>query len=148
MKERIIGFLQAENKSSSQFAEEIGVQPSSISHIISGRNNPSLDFVLKMLKRYDYIAADWLLFGKGEMYRGADMLQEHSTDPAGSGGREQVLGGLFDSGVAAGSSVEPADEVMGSGLTGERAAKRERNDVSRVLVLNSDGTFDEFIPSK
>ncbi|HAM09075.1 MAG TPA: hypothetical protein DDY34_03745 [Bacteroidales bacterium] len=69
MKERILEFLRAENKSSAQLAEEIGVQPSGISHIISGRNNPSLDFVVKMLEKYKYLSTDWLLFGKGEMYK-------------------------------------------------------------------------------
>jgi transcriptional regulator with XRE-family HTH domain len=69
MKDRITTFLRTENKTSLQFAEEIGVQPSSISHIISGRNNPSLDFVLKMLNRYDFISIEWLLFGKGNMYK-------------------------------------------------------------------------------
>ncbi|NLA48821.1 MAG: helix-turn-helix transcriptional regulator, partial [Bacteroidales bacterium] len=42
MKERILEFLKSENKTSAQFAEEIGVQPSGISHILSGRNKPSL----------------------------------------------------------------------------------------------------------
>ena len=69
MKERILKFLKEENKSSAQFADEIGVQPSGISHIISGRNNPSLDFVIKMLEKYNYLSSDWLLFGKGEMYK-------------------------------------------------------------------------------
>lgn len=69
MKERIIEFLKSENKSSAQFAEEIGVQPSGISHILSGRNNPSLDFMVKMLEKYKFLSTDWLLFGKGTMYR-------------------------------------------------------------------------------
>jgi len=69
MKERILEFLRSENKSSAQLADEIGVQPSGISHIISGRNNPSLDFVLKMLEKYKYLSTEWLLFGKGEMYK-------------------------------------------------------------------------------
>ena len=56
MKDRIIKFLTAENKSSAQFAEEIGVQPSGVSHILSGRNNPSLDFVMKMITRYSFIS--------------------------------------------------------------------------------------------
>lgn len=68
MKERILRFLKEENKTSAQFAEEIGVQPSGISHIISGRNNPSLEFVIKMLEKYSYLSTEWLLFGKGEMY--------------------------------------------------------------------------------
>ncbi len=69
MKDRIIEFLKAENKSSAQFADEIGVQPSGISHILSGRNNPSLDFVIKMLEKYKYLSTEWLLFGKGSMYK-------------------------------------------------------------------------------
>lgn len=69
MKDRIIEFLKSENKSSAQFADEIGVQPSGISHILSGRNNPSLDFVIKMLEKYKFLSTDWLLFGKGTMYR-------------------------------------------------------------------------------
>lgn len=69
MKERILEFLKSENKSSAQLAEEIGVQPSGISHILSGRNNPSLDFVLKMLEKYPYLSSEWLLFGKGTIYK-------------------------------------------------------------------------------
>ncbi len=78
MKERILEFLRAENRTSAQFAEEIGVQPSGISHILSGRNNPSLDFVLKMLETYDYISTEWLLFGKGNMYK--DELIQKTLD--------------------------------------------------------------------
>jgi transcriptional regulator with XRE-family HTH domain len=69
MKERILQFLKEEKLTSAQFAEEIGVQPSGISHIISGRNNPSLEFVVKMLEKYKYLSTDWLLFGKGAMYK-------------------------------------------------------------------------------
>lgn len=73
MKERLLEFLKAENKSSAQLAEEIGVQPSGISHILSGRNNPSLDFVLKMFEKYQFLSTDWLLFGKGAMYKDIKM---------------------------------------------------------------------------
>jgi transcriptional regulator with XRE-family HTH domain len=73
MKERVLEFLKAENKSSAQLAEEIGVQPSGISHILSGRNNPSLDFAIKMLEKYQFISTDWLLFGKGSMYKETKM---------------------------------------------------------------------------
>lgn len=82
MKERLIEFLKAENKSSAQFAEEIGVQPSGISHILSGRNNPSLDFVLKMLEKYQFLSTDWLLFGKGSMYKDSKMQTLFDEDIA------------------------------------------------------------------
>ena len=69
MKDRILEFLKRENKTSAQFAEEIHVQPSGISHILSGRNKPSLDFVIKMLEKYSFLSTEWLMFGKGSMYK-------------------------------------------------------------------------------
>ena len=83
MKERIIEFLRAENKTSAQFAEEIGVQPSGISHILSGRNKPSLDFVLKMLEKYKFLSTEWLLFGTGNMYK--DQTLEDLFNPDNQG---------------------------------------------------------------
>lgn len=52
--------------SASAFAEAIGVQRSSISHLLSGRNKPSLDFVLKVIKRFPEADLYWLLNGKGD----------------------------------------------------------------------------------
>ncbi|GGG48591.1 helix-turn-helix domain-containing protein [Bizionia arctica] len=54
------------NESASSFAEKIGVQRSSISHILSGRNKPSLDFVLKVLSSFPEVELYWLLNGKGK----------------------------------------------------------------------------------
>lgn len=68
MLNRINLILKAKNITSKQFAEEIGVQPSGLSHILSGRNNPSLDFVMKVIRRYPEIDIHWLMFGTGEMY--------------------------------------------------------------------------------
>ena len=65
---RINLILRAKNITAKQFAEEIGIQPSGMSHIMSGRNNPSLEFVSKVIRRYPEIDANWLLLGKGEMY--------------------------------------------------------------------------------
>lgn len=65
---RINLILKAKNITARQFAEEIGIQPSGISHIMSGRNNPSLEFVNKVVRRYPEIDANWLLLGRGEMY--------------------------------------------------------------------------------
>lgn len=68
MTERINLIMKAKNLSPRQFSEEIGIQPSGLSHIISGRNKPSLDFVMKVVKRFPEIDINWLMFGKGEMY--------------------------------------------------------------------------------
>lgn len=51
--------------SASTFADKIGVQRSSISHILSGRNKPSLDFILKVTSEFKDVDIEWLLNGKG-----------------------------------------------------------------------------------
>ena len=68
MIDRINLILKAKNMTARQFAEEIGVQQSGLSHVLSGRNNPSLDFVMKIVRRFPEIDINWLLFGKGEMF--------------------------------------------------------------------------------
>lgn len=69
IKDRIQKFLEIENINPSKFAEEVGIQRSAISHILSGRNNPSLEVIQKILKRFSYINAEWLILGKGEMFK-------------------------------------------------------------------------------
>ena len=49
----------------SSFADSIGVQRSSISHLLTGRNKPSLEFVMKVVKTYPEVNLYWLLNGKG-----------------------------------------------------------------------------------
>lgn len=67
MKDRILLLIKSKNFTAAQFADEIGVQKSGVSHILSGRNNPSLDFIQKILTRFPDISTEWLLFGKGPM---------------------------------------------------------------------------------
>jgi transcriptional regulator with XRE-family HTH domain len=62
--ERIKYLMKLNNLTASAFADEIGVQRSSISHILSGRNKPSLDIVVKILTRFPNVSSDWLLLGK------------------------------------------------------------------------------------
>lgn len=63
--ERLQKVIDFYSESASSFAEKIGVQRSSISHILSGRNKPSLDFVMKVLHSYPEVELYWLMNGKG-----------------------------------------------------------------------------------
>lgn len=67
MKDRIIQFLAAEKISASEFADKIGVQRSSMSHILNGRNYPSASFLQKMLQAYPAVNSRWLMIGDGSM---------------------------------------------------------------------------------
>ncbi|WP_336688872.1 MULTISPECIES: helix-turn-helix transcriptional regulator [unclassified Chryseobacterium] len=69
LNERISKVIEYSNLSSSEFADEIEVQRSSISHITSGRNKPSLEFIIKIKSRFPEILWDWLITGEGEMLK-------------------------------------------------------------------------------
>ena len=61
---RIQKLLTEKGISASEFSNKINVQRSSISHIINGRNKPSLEIVTKICKVYPDVKLDWLIFGK------------------------------------------------------------------------------------
>lgn len=147
MKDRILAFLQNENKSYAQFAEEIGVQPSGISHILSGRNNPSLDFVTKMLEKYSSLSSEWLLFGKGPMYKLVsqptlfDMEMENTGSKA---GRDKNTVMDWSDGQASPEVTEMASEEA---LTAGEQPGDPNKRLIRVLFFYADKTFTEYTPS-
>ena len=63
---RLIEIMDNHQLNAAAFAEKIGVQRSSVSHIISKRNKPSLDFILKIHNTFDEVTLDWLLLDKKE----------------------------------------------------------------------------------
>lgn len=64
--------MQAENISQSQLADTLSVARGSVSHILAGRNKPGYDFLESLLLHYPRLNLDWLMTGKGRMYRDAD----------------------------------------------------------------------------
>ena len=69
MKDRLMKIITSEGLTSSMLADEMGIQRSGISHILSGRNYPSFDFLQKLLTRFPKLNAEWLILGQGSMYK-------------------------------------------------------------------------------
>ncbi|MDM9631816.1 helix-turn-helix transcriptional regulator [Robiginitalea aurantiaca] len=78
-KQRLEQILTYYELSASAFADAIGVQRSSISHLLSGRNKPSLDFVLKVVRAYPDVNLYWLLNGKGVFPEAKTNIPENQT---------------------------------------------------------------------
>ena len=75
--------MQKEEMTAAQFAEKIGLSPSSLSHILNGRNNPSLDVVMKIHKACNYVNLPWLIYGEGEMEWKAEAPKQEETGISG-----------------------------------------------------------------
>lgn len=78
MKERIEAILKHEGISPSKLADLLGVQRSGMSHILSGRNKPSLDFLNKLLLTFPHISGDWVVTGQGSMLKVTNMASKNA----------------------------------------------------------------------
>ena len=60
---RVKELVNSNNLNATSFSQKIGFQRSGVSHILSGRNKPSLDFITKIYLNFDNVSLNWLLFG-------------------------------------------------------------------------------------
>lgn len=145
MKERLLEFLKNENKTSAQLADEIGVQASGISHILSGRNNPSLDFVLKMLEKYQFLSTDWLLFGTGSMYKDSKMQSLFDDDTENNRDNNEIRTKREEISTATDyqNGIKRSPEKVSADATPDSTSE-----VIKIVWFYENNRFEEFLPGK
>ncbi len=75
-RERLLHLMSEYNMNAKQFAAEVEIQPGTISNIMKGRNNPSLDVMQRVLKRFPQLSPEWLIMGTGSMQRNLSNSQQ------------------------------------------------------------------------
>src|SRR5690606_15179053 len=118
--ERLQKIMEFYNESAAAFADKIGVQRSSISHILSGRNKPSLDFILKILAVYPDVELYWLLNGKGSF---------------------PVTSSTEDVSKREISQNKAEKDTTASKLVSEMATNKS---IERIVIFYSDGSFKNY----
>lgn len=146
MKERILRVMEKEGLTPSRFAEAIGIQRSAMSHIISGRNNPSLDVLMKILTKYDYLNTDWLMFGKGNMFKADKAIYQPSLfdESALNPPHVQIEPEYRREIGVEKPNIEPKHAEIERVIYKERPSKN----VSKIMIFYSDDTFETFTPEK
>lgn len=136
MKDRIAHIMRAQNLKASDFAELLGIQPSGISHILSGRNQPSLDFVKKIKETFPEYNLDWIIFGKGPMTTSEPF--SFTTPPAPAPLVEDTPPSSLFSTT---SELPPSNNTP---VAPETFAVK--SGVKSLIVLYDDGTFENYSP--
>lgn len=149
--------IQAKKLSASQFADTLGIPRSSISHILSGRNKPSLDVVQKILIAFPEIPAEELLDDKRDLSLTVSAPKVLSTPTS-------VTPSLFDAPIPVSSesptSILPEQTIVQSNLRRPRETSAKTQNpvvapsstahlakkIERVIIFYSDGTFTESKP--
>ena len=147
MREKLLNLMKSEQLTASKLAELLDIQPSGISHILSGRNKPSFDLVQKILRRFPRVNPDWLLLDKDEMYRTIDIepkpaaLQSISTDELDGTMQQSPASGMTAPATNSSSASTPAQQIAA-------AYAPKSGKVKRVIVLFDDHTFESYEVSR
>lgn len=148
MKEKLEIIRTNERMNASELAKKLGVESSAISHIKSGRNKPSFDFVVKILAAFPHINPDWLLLDRGP-YSRVDIDATTTTTP-------ELRDNVMDEPL---QSVSLFDDVKNIEISGDNSADKNIENsifpirqkagkiVERIIVLYSDKSFDSYNPT-
>lgn len=157
MNTRLKQFLAAENISQSQFADTIKVVRASVSHVLSGRNNPSYEFIRAIMLAYPYLNMEWLLIGKGKMYKEtatatappaqeqiptmSDLLfGEYESEEQQQIERSQESQ-IAEALPAPEQSTQSSTDINTSRETMQVTVKQRK--VSKIIIMYDDGSYQE-----
>lgn len=124
--EKILEFYQL---TATAFAEEVDFNRSTISHLLSGRNKPSLEFVMKLLAKFPEVEMNWLLFGKGSFPSTLDKKSTSSTSKQNLSSNEEKTLDLF------------SEESNGAKKRSTESDQSSRQ-VDKIVIFYNDGSFN------
>lgn len=142
MKDRIAHIIRAKNLTAAEFAARLGIQPSNVSHLLAGRNNPSLEFVKKLKETFPEYNLEWIVFGKGPMtvsepfmeHRAAVVPVDSSVEVE-KAAEMSVEGTLFD-----------AVESPASSELSESSLPASFNGLKQIILVYDDDRFEVLLP--
>ncbi len=138
MKNRIEHIIKSEALSNLQFANALEISPAAVTHLLSGRNNPSLDIVVRIAQKYPHYNLRWLLLGEGSVYNGENNI--HTIHPA-------AQPDLFATSEPTISTSTVVSTSIQSEQTPEQPPLKSGNatEHSKLILCLPDGTYREFI---
>lgn len=145
IKDRLAHILRAKNLTASQFAELMEIQPSNVSHLLNGRNKPSLDFLMKLKEVFPEYSFDWIIMGKKP-------ITINEPSPVTSGENNLRFEEIEDENVEQFDDLDVntnadlnkyAEKIVDNKIFRNNNAK-----IEKIVFVYSDQTFEIFYPQK
>ncbi len=161
MKDRITHIMRAKNLKASDFASLLGIQPSAVSHILAGRNKPSLEIVRKIKETFPEYNLDWIIFGTGPMTtsepfkegfkevlpESAKVLSHPSQNTSLASQDAAVQPSLFEVET---NQEEDIDELEKPNdvfpKVDSKVSYPFSSGIRSIVIFYEDGTFESFLP--
>lgn len=131
IKDRLAHILRAKNLNASQFAELMEIQPSNVSHLLNGRNNPSLDFLIKLKELFPEYSFDWIIMGKKPI-----TINEPTPLPS---DENQIK---FEENVEDEESKEVIQEIDPLEIDENTNFVRRNGKIEKMILVYADKTFE------
>lgn len=139
MKDRISEIISYKGLTPSKFADIIDIQRSRISHIMSGRNNPSIEIVTHIIEKFPEISLNWLMTGSGEMLNNKPNILSFSEN---SNSIEESK--KYDFSKQSETKKQHITPKSFDNNTSNKLASTK--DIDRIIVFYTDGSFKEYKP--
>ena len=148
MKDRIKQIMENEHLTPARFADKLQINRAIISHILNGRNNPSLDVVTRILDDMPHINPEWLLKGTGSMYKEGFMAEPSSDEP------DLFRQHVMKTGRESDNAEKPRETDVKSPASSVQFAENKSTDdvkavdkkITQIIIYYSDHTFETFSP--
>ena len=144
---RLESVLDYYNLSASAFADKIGVQRSSLSHLLSGRNKPSLDFIIKVIEVFPEVDLYWILNGRGNFPRSESELSSASRNQKYTPYPTEIDSSVLESDLF--SSTSKKSDTTAIPLEANTLHSNETDivlseEIERIVVFFKNGTFKNY----
>ena len=126
--------MQYYELSAAGFADKINVGRSSISHILSGRNKPSLDFVLKIVEQFQEVELYWLLNGKGIFPKSNTETSTPSSIEVENNSTQKPIQ----------PSIEKSNSSTAKNFSEAIQPTSSKKKIQKIVIFYEDGSFDAF----
>ena len=143
IKDRLAHILRAKNLTASQFAELMEIQPSNVSHLLNGRNKPSLDFLMKLKEIFPEYSFDWIIMGKKP-------ITLNEPNPVVNDNKEIQFDDDMDARVIEFDDIDEQINEQKPGIASNIIENQpnitSRKEIEKILIIYSDKTFEIINP--
>ena len=148
MKDRIRLIMEKENLTPARFADSLDINRAVISHILNGRNNPSLDVVTKILEVMDYINPEWLISGTGNIYKTGVEKESRHQEPDLFPQEHEIYNQRTEK-INQSQGIEfkhTPNQSQSSDNKPIEVEKRNDRKITQIIIYYNDNTFEKFTP--
>lgn len=140
IKDRIAHIIRAKNLTATQFAELMQIQPSNVSHLLSGRNKPSLDFLIKLKDLFPEYSFDWIILGKKPI-----TVSEHIQKPKESVRENNEIPKLFEDAFLVDKDFHEEPQTTPENVIIDKSSENDKvtsKMIKQIIYIYDDNTFE------